>query len=271
VAFLKISEAPVAERYLYIPSVGYAIFLGGLFCLGAEKTPIHRKIVIGCALLLLGLYGIGTIHRNLVWSDDVRLWSDAVRKSPHEGLPWTELGMAYNANNDTANALSCFQNAIAANYDREGRSIAHNNLGMIYLREKDIEMAKTHFQASIRERPGYPTPHYGLGLAHMEGVNRAASLEAAKTQAEKAAEAFRKAIDLNPNYIRALWGLIRSYAAMGDLAQKEGDTRAAVTKYRSAIQTFDNLTRIDGKFSTAHPKKAALVENLRKNVLPKLQ
>jgi Tfp pilus assembly protein PilF len=265
VALFNISETPVAERYLFLPSVGFSLLLGGIVALGLEK-PGTKKLLMGAMVLGIGLYGAGTIHRNLVWVDNVRLWSDATQKSPDQGLPWNQLGTAYNTRKDLEKASTCFENAISADYDREGRSIAHNNLGMIYLKKEDIETAESHFHASIREREAYATPYYGLGLATMRRIKKGVSLDAASKYAEDAIDSFKEAISLNPRYVKAFWGLVRAYAAAGNVAKQRGQSDLASRQYNSAIQTFDELTRMSPQFYENHPEYEAYVDSLKKNL-----
>ncbi len=262
IAVAKVSEAPVAERYLYIPSVGIALLLGGLFCQGAEKKHV-RKVVVTLAVLITGLYGAGTVLRNLVWMDNIRLWTDAAKKSPNQGLPWAELGMEYNTRNDLDHALSCFHKAVAADYDQEGRSITHSNIGMVHLRRAELEKAETHFHEAIRQRETYATPYYGLGLTALEMAGKATSPNEAVKQAESATRHFGKAVQLDPGYTKAFWGLTRSYVVLGDTANKEGDAKRADMTYRLAIQAFEKLLRIDPKFPSEHPQQAQVMEQLR--------
>jgi tetratricopeptide (TPR) repeat protein len=263
IAMAKISEAPVAERYLFLPSVGLSVFLGGLFCLAAGLR-YGKKLFVAGAVLLVGFYSAGTLHRNRVWQDDVRLWSDAVEKVPDQGLPWTELGMAQTARNDLDGARLSFEKAVAVDYDSEGRSIAYNNLGMIHLRRQDLEKAEGYFKKSIQERQTYPTPYYGLGLIGLERSRKDLPREQAKQEGRHAADAFMKAIKLNPTYTKALWGLVQSYVVLGDIATAEGNPSEADRNYRSAAKTFDDITRIDGQFVSQHPEKAAFIEQIKK-------
>jgi hypothetical protein len=262
IAVAKVSEAPVAERYLYIPSVGIALFLAGLFCRGVEKKYV-RTAAVTLTVLVTGLYGAGTVLRNLVWMDNIRLWSDAAKKSPNQGLPWAELGMEYNTNNDLDNALSCFYKAVAADYDQEGRSITHSNIGMVHLRRGELEKAETHFREAIRQRDTYATPYYGLGLTALEMAGRATSPNDPINQAESATRHFGKAVQLDPTYTKAFWGLTRSYLILGDIANKGGDAKRAGMIYRLALEAFDKLIRIDPRFPSEHPQQAQVMKQLR--------
>jgi tetratricopeptide (TPR) repeat protein len=215
------------------------------------------------AIIIIAAYGAGTIRREIVWQDNVRLWSDATRKAPSQGLPWTELGMAYTAKGKLDEALSCFRTAIEANYDNEGRSVAYNNIGMIHLRQHRLDEAEPSFQAAIHQRPQYATPHYGLGLVSMEKASRMHTVQDAKKAVRDAVQEFEIAIRLHPNYVKALWGLTRAQMFLGNLAEKAGTPKTAIQEYRTALSTFERLVQIDPKFPTAHPSPTASIQKLR--------
>lgn len=81
VAWGKAAWTPIAERYLYIPS---AFFL--LACvqwLTASVTVRLRPFLLfGAITVVLTVFLGSTFSRNLVWQDNVRLFSDTVQKSP---------------------------------------------------------------------------------------------------------------------------------------------------------------------------------------------
>src|SRR3989338_6087995 len=76
---------PFAERYLYLPSVGFAIIIGStLTCLPVRSTQTgllaHRSSLIAhCSLLIIiSIYSFAVIQRNKIWADNYSLWSDTV-------------------------------------------------------------------------------------------------------------------------------------------------------------------------------------------------
>ncbi len=91
IALFSISETPLAERYLYIPSAGALLLLGFLGeraaarLLPAAKPALQQGLVAGVALLIAVPAAAATVKRAEVWQSDLAFWQDAVVKSPETG------------------------------------------------------------------------------------------------------------------------------------------------------------------------------------------
>lgn len=102
-----------AERYLYLPSAGWAVALTAALALPASG---RAKAARGWALLataLVVLFGLLTVRQNLVWRDEVSVWADAVAKFPHHGMNHLDYGNALLGAGDGAGARSAFERAAA--------------------------------------------------------------------------------------------------------------------------------------------------------------
>jgi len=62
--------------------------------------------------LIIGLLAIGTYSRNRVWSDEIRLWTDCIEKSPNKARPYVNLGLACLNSGDYGKAFEITQKAI---------------------------------------------------------------------------------------------------------------------------------------------------------------
>lgn len=81
----------VAERILYLPSVGYCLLVGlGVGKLmdsnrGLLKSPRKRYAMLVCICTMLIACSLKTMHRNLDWKDEESLYRSAVRINPPKG------------------------------------------------------------------------------------------------------------------------------------------------------------------------------------------
>lgn len=113
VALAGMAWTSVAERYLYLPSVGFSILavllLSALFARVSRPTAVLGAVT----LAVCGVFFVATYSRNLIWQEPKLLWQDTVKKSP--GFP-----------------------------------IAHNEYGIALMSEKRYDEAKAQFEEAIR-------------------------------------------------------------------------------------------------------------------------
>jgi len=121
----------VAERFLYIPSVGFCMIVGfffqRLFQFRQRSSLLIKYGVIFLLILMIELHGFETLKRNLVWHNELTLWQDTVKKSPESFMVRTNLSLALHA---------------------VGR----------------LEEAHQEINEAIRLNPYQDTPHYILGV-----------------------------------------------------------------------------------------------------------
>lgn len=82
----------VAERILYLPSVGYCLLIGlGVSKLmdtnrvGSLRSPRKRFAVMLCIALTVTAYSLKTINRNVDWRDEESLYRSAINVNPAKG------------------------------------------------------------------------------------------------------------------------------------------------------------------------------------------
>jgi len=230
-------ENAFAERYLYLPSIGYslliAIGLSNLHRLSAR----WRTASVSLFIVVVTLYSIASASRASVWKDSYTLWSDAAAKSPQSGRPHVALGDAYRDRgliNDAIEeyriALTLMPNEMAAGvyadlgmlYARQGfedngiaylktaltldpkNAIAHNYLGVIYGELGRHQEAIEHLQAALRLNPNFEDAYRHLGIAYYNAG-----------QVERSIEPFERAITLDPDDADAHNNLGVSFAVLG--------------------------------------------------------
>lgn len=163
----------LAERYLYLPSVGFVVLLAGI---------IRKAGRVGgsLAVALVVVWCILTTQRNAIWRDDVTLWADSVAKaSERRPIPLNNLGAAYASNGDTIRAIGYFSEAvrIAPSYGD-----AHRNLALAYESRGKTEHAIAEYTAALRHGPSDAIAHNNLGIlliAKGEGEGGAAHIRQA--------------------------------------------------------------------------------------------
>ena len=248
----------MAERFLYLPSVGLAGFVvAGIYALGQRK-PLHRPITSQAAWAALGVtciaLGARTYARNLDWQDELSLWSSTVNVSPGSAKAHYNLGKAleslpgrlpdaiaeYRASlridpdhadvhNNLANALSAIPGGVPdaiAEYQAAlrlapDRAEPHNDLATALARIPGrLAEAIAEYQAALRIRPGNADIHYNLAnvLAQLPGGLTGAMDE------------YRAALRIDPNHGDA-------HINLGNmLVRLPGRLPDAIAEYRAALR-----------------------------------
>ena len=214
------AETGLAERYLYLPSIGFFIAIFGII-LSQRKIFIKSAYFLMSCLIIICCFL--TINRNKDWKDEFTFYKINSERSPSSDRMHYNLGIAYrargmldeaanefkysirlNPNNDKAYnnlgniyffqdrldlALECYKNATAISPELYE---AYNNCGNIYFQKRNYEMAIKNYKKALALEKGSFEIHYNLSLAYLE-VNR-----------KKEAVAELKAVlELNPSDPRA--------------------------------------------------------------------
>jgi Tfp pilus assembly protein PilF len=132
VNLLPLPSAIMAERFLYLPTVGFSLVLGwgAARLLGpaawGRTTQIRPIPSLGLAAVLLA-YAVLTLWRNEDWRDEYRLYARMVETAPEAAMP-------------------------------------HLNLAFTQLARGEIGPANQHLREAVRLAPGSPRANAGLGL-----------------------------------------------------------------------------------------------------------
>lgn len=212
-------ENAFAERYLYLPSVGFVLLVALAIEAVRRRAGPRTAPVLAAVVLLAGAYATATIARNRVWKDHLSLWTDAVRKSPGSAVAHMNYGTAliYAGRNDEGTAELRKAAAMSPGLvDRElskgaaylakglykkailtlhtalaldpNCAPAHYNLGLVYEARGQVEAAAGEYERALALRPDYPEAHNNLGVLHAE-----------RGELDKALPHFREAVRLRPD------------------------------------------------------------------------
>ncbi len=170
-----------AERFLYLPSVGWCVLLGSLVAAALVENKQVRWSgwgLITFAAILSGYAGLALI-RLMPWADAVDLYTAMKAQSNMSAsvrvLVHNNLGEVYLERGDSSMARGEFQAALQVNPDYP---FAYNNLGVLLIREGRPTEGRRWLETAIRLDPNYAEAYGNLGTAYEAMGDLAAARQA---------------------------------------------------------------------------------------------
>jgi tetratricopeptide (TPR) repeat protein len=141
----------IFEHKLYLISFGFFLTFVAALSVWARDHGTLFKILCGVSIVL----ALISFQRNKVWANEVTLWEDSIKKSPHKARVNANLGRTYGSLGRYDEAIDYLSRAIAINPD----NITYENRGVIYSRQGYSVQALQDLDKSIDMDPGY-SPTY---------------------------------------------------------------------------------------------------------------
>ncbi len=216
----KPPTAPLAERYLYLPSIGFCWLLADIMLGFLESNPTLRRQVL-CSVatgVLVVAGGAQTLWRNPVWRDNFSLWEDTAARNTTDGMPMRNLATAALARGETQEAERLFREALDRRNTAAGRALIFNNLGSLAMGRNDLDTAETSYSQAMELSASADTL-YNLGLiALRRGLETDLTPDAAtrSVMVRTARERFQRAADASPHDPEIQIGLAQALQAEGN-------------------------------------------------------
>lgn len=143
----------MAERFLYVPSLGFALLLA------SALSRFPRSVFYSVTALVLSFYSFKLIGRNEVWQDEERFFRSEILDSPRASLLFYNLGLVSIKRHDLLGGLSHIETARKLEPDNGGLSFTE---GLIYLTLGEKEKALEFFQRATTDSPNLINPWISL-------------------------------------------------------------------------------------------------------------
>jgi|GEM_PF-6334716 len=134
---------PMADRYLYLPSAGYAMFLAGLVhALDMVWARSSQRLATGAVIIMLLMHFVWTMDRNRDFLDESSLWEATIRTNPDCTMAYINLGDHHLSEGEHGLAIALYEKARHARGGPKAKSSnAHaiNNIAVAYAMAGDCE------------------------------------------------------------------------------------------------------------------------------------
>ncbi|XP_045139721.1 protein O-mannosyl-transferase TMTC4 isoform X3 [Echinops telfairi] len=274
----------VAERVLYLPSVGYCVLL--TFAFGALSKHTKRKKLI--AVLILGILILNMLRcmvRSAEWRSEEQLFRSALSVCPLNAKVHYNVGKNLADNGNQTAAIRYYREAVRLNPKyvhamnnlgnilkernelQEAEELlslavqiqpdfaaAWMNLGIVQNSLKRFEAAEHSYRTAIRHRRKYPDCYYNLGRLYAD-LNRHMD----------ALNAWRNATVLKPEHSLAWNNMIILLDNTGNLAQAEAVGREALELIPNDHSLMFSLANVLGKSQKYKESEALFLKAIQAN------
>ncbi|HEX9046381.1 MAG TPA: tetratricopeptide repeat protein [Verrucomicrobiae bacterium] len=230
VGLVQVGAASMADRYTYIPSIGFFIVVvwgaAGLF-----SATARAKVwlpVVGCLALLACAWT--TSRQVACWRGSIPLFWHALEVTKDNYIAENCLGKSYEVAGDNAAALVCYRAAVAA----EPRfPSSHFNLAMCLLTTGQRAEAIEYLQTAGALAPRDPNIQYNLGIYFAQ-----------QNQWTNAMNCFSNSLLTRPNYPAGQFALASALANVGAPAAARDHYREALRLKPNFPEAKTNLERL---------------------------
>ncbi|XP_036745114.2 protein O-mannosyl-transferase TMTC1 isoform X3 [Manis pentadactyla] len=228
----------VAERVLYMPSMGYCI----LFVHGLSRlcTGLHRggttTLTVSTTLLLL-LFSWKTVKQNEIWLSRESLFRSGVQTLPHNAKVHYNYANFLKDQGRNREAIYHYSTALKL-YPRHASAL--NNLGTL---TKDTAEAKMYYQRALQLNPQHNRALFNLG-----------NLLKSQEKKEEAITLLKDSIKYGPEFADA-------YSSLASLLAEQERVKEAEEIYQAGIKNCPDSSDLHNNYGvflvdTGSPEKA---------------
>ncbi len=229
-SLVPIITEPSAERRMYLPLAAWLILLtlGGWWCLSRLRVSerARQSLAIGLVTALVTVLGAATIRRNVDYQSELAIWSDTVRKRPMSAWAHNNLGVVYLRERTLDQAIEQFTISLSLQ-PSDAKTL--NNMGAALGYQEKFDKAIEYFTASLRIRPGYAMAHSNLG-----------AMLAKQEKFDQAIAEYRTALQFSPEYASARNNLGVLLASQGKFEEAMKQYARALASKPDYAETHDN-------------------------------
>jgi len=278
----------MAERYLYLPSLGLCLLVIDILGLSTSSLNSKRKIVMVVVWILIFSLVPITILRNRVWKNDFELFSDVIKKAPYNVKALYNLASLYNAKKEYSATIPLYERIIEvypslyeANvsliyaYYNTGRikeainaaerainaipsaEMLYDTLASLYLEMGMANEANRVYIVGIKNIPNSPLLHYNLAILYFKDgdYKSAASYFANVLKYKEAADVhyyIGKCLYNLGDKDKALKEFIKSYV----IANRNPDIYKYIVIISIELNLYDQASRVADEFIYYFPNNA---------------
>jgi tetratricopeptide (TPR) repeat protein len=253
IGLVQVGAQAMADRYMYIPSIGLFILIVWSANDLIHFHPSSRKSVLFIGTVALAACVAATSMQISYWRNTITLFAHAIEVTGDNPVAYYNLGAGYESDGDLASALALYEKSVelSPNY-----LPSQFGLGRLRLENGNYQEAESHFDSArqmagwdaqsefdlalalvkagrstedlgrlrmlVQNDPNDPKNHFHLGFILQKATNT-----------DEAILEFSNALQLQPDYSDARYGL-------ADALITTGRTNEALAQYRAEVKLHSN-------------------------------
>jgi len=219
----------VAERYAYLGTLGFAMFLGLIFMKLSQKLKLIPAVLL---ISLISVYIVRIYLRNNDWSTNHLLWVNTCQVSPNSHNAWNNIGDDYDKLKDYANSVKGFTQStiVKPNY-----ADAYHNRANIFFKLGKLDLARESYDMAI---------HFNSGL--FQTYLSLVQIDLNEKKYDLALQHINKSIEFEPNNPQNLYILAVVYAQTGKIEEAKNVLKTILSKFPNYALAKSALLELDG-------------------------
>jgi len=227
----------IFEHRLYLPSFGMILAAVSFAAYFMERTRTKASFIpavtVGILLIATLAYSFATYKRNELWKSGLKLWEDAITKSPNKPRVYHAVGYFKAIAGMDSEAIPYFNKALKL----LDFPATHLNLALSYRKLGRFDEARMELEKVVKAAPATPDAVSLLAITYMKlGRNE----DALRVLTDPATMN-----DKDPAILNTTGSV---YAQMGDFVRAEEYFEKALTLQPDNYEIVNNLARLYEKF-----------------------
>jgi len=217
VRFYFILYSFVGDHFQYLASIGIIALTVAAVArcvVGTESRAVQAIAKRALPAVLIVVLAVLTGSRAQAYRSEETLWRHTIVKNPAAWIAHNNLGVVLMRQGRKAEARELFTAALNLNADI---AEAHMNLGVLAQEQGDVQRAIDEYRQAVALKPILVDAHYDLGVLLMR-----------RGEMEEASRHFMAALQYKPTMADAQMRL-------GDIVAAQGQLDQAVERYRAAL------------------------------------
>jgi len=214
IGIVQVGEQAMADRYTYLPLVGFSFAFVWLVADLVESRRALRGVTAGVACAALILLAAQAYRQTAYWKSGRTLFEHAIAVTDRNFIMIGNLGVVLDEEGKSEEAMKCYKKAFEIEPEYDG---AYMNAGLMLSKQGKREEAMALYERVLSFKPKCAEAHNNLGVI-LSGMGRI----------EEAIAHYREALAIKPDYGEARANLGHELLRVGKIDEAYDSLAKAV-------------------------------------------